>query len=322
MRIFVLQGNTLHDFHTGEPVTMEYASSAVTIGSFDGIHVGHRKIIDTMIDHARSSGLRSVVVTFEPHPRLVLDSSVPCPVKLLTTLDEKIARFGTMPIDLLFVIRFDRQFSMKSSDSFIREVLVSLLGSKQVTVGYDHGFGSDRSGSGQTLRQLGAECGFELDVVSEVIIDQAPVSSTRIRKLLEEGRIMEANACLGAQYPVSGRVIEGRKLGRGIGFPTANIDIPQERCKMLPAQGVYAAGVTIDGVFFSAMMNIGSRPTVSNDGVITVEAHIIGFQGDIYGRNLVFHLFDFIRSERRFSSIEELGRQLHLDKKQAGLYKN
>lgn len=319
MRVVVLQDDKVHDPETGKPVFLASEPSSVTIGSFDGIHVGHRKIIDTMIDRARQHGLRSVVVTFDPHPRLVLDNRSECPVKLLTTLDEKIAQFGTMPIDLLVVIRFDREFARKSSDSFIREILVKLLGARQVIVGYDHGFGSDRSGSGQTLHSLGEECGFTVDVVGEVIIDGKPVSSTRIRQLLAEARMKEANVCLGSPYTISGTVIEGRKLGRSIGFPTANLELP-ERCKLLPAMGVYAAGVTIGGTEFPVMMNIGSRPTVSGDGGITVEAHILGFAGELYGRFLQLRLYDFIRPERRFGSIEELRMQLELDKKQMSLY--
>ncbi|NTU52464.1 MAG: riboflavin biosynthesis protein RibF [Chlorobiaceae bacterium] len=320
MRVVVLQGDTVSDPETGSPSVVAPEPSAVTIGSFDGLHVGHRKIIGTMIGDARLKGLRSVVVTFEPHPRLVLDGGSECPVRLLTTFEEKVAQFGSMPIDLLFVIRFDRQFSRISSDSFIREVLSGLLGARLVVVGYDHGFGSNRRGSGQTLHTLGAECGFDVDVVGEVIIDQAPVSSTRIRHLLADGRIREANECLGAPYMISGTVVEGSKLGREIGFPTANLDLP-ERCKLLPANGVYAAGVTIDGIDYPVMMNIGSRPTVSRDGTVRVEAHIIGFSGDLYGRFLVFRIFDFIRQEQCFGSIEALQAQLLLDKKEVSLYK-
>jgi riboflavin kinase/FMN adenylyltransferase len=319
MRVVVLQGDTVLDPATGMPVELTAEPSAVTIGSFDGLHVGHRKIIGAMIGDARTKGLRSVVVTFEPHPRLVLERSSDCPVRLLTTFDEKVAQFGAMPIDLLFVIRFDLDFSRKSSESFIREVLAGLLGAKLVVIGYDHGFGSDRRGGRQTLQKLGEECGFEMDVVGEVIVDQAPVSSTRIRHLLADARIPEANACLGASYMISGTVVEGNRLGREIGFPTANLKLP-ERCKMLPANGVYAAGVTIDGIDYPVMMNIGCRPTVSQDGEVTVEAHIIGFSGDLYGRFLVLKLIDFIRPEKRFGSIDELREQLMLDKKEVSLY--
>ncbi|HWR01961.1 MAG TPA: bifunctional riboflavin kinase/FAD synthetase [Chlorobaculum sp.] len=319
MRVVALQGNTVYDFNSGMPVAFSPVPSAVTVGSFDGLHVGHRKIIGTMIGQAREMNLRSVVVTFEPHPRLVLDDSSECPVRLLTTFDEKISQFGSMDIDLLFVVRFDREFASQSSESFIREVLVGLLGAQHVIVGYDHGFGSRRSGSGSTLNALGSECGFAVDVVGEVDLVGEPVSSTRIRQLLRSGSIREANACLGASYMISGTVVEGRQKGRQIGFPTANLSLP-EPCKLLPAHGVYIARVEIDGREFQVMMNVGSRPTVSENGEVTVEAHILDFTGDLYGRFLVLHLVDFIREERRFDSFEELRAQLELDKIRVKLY--
>jgi riboflavin kinase/FMN adenylyltransferase len=320
MRIVVLQGDTVHDPDTGLEVSLMPEPSAVTVGSFDGLHIGHRKIIGTMIEHARQKGLRSVVVTFEPHPRLVLESGSGCPVELLTTYDEKVGQFSSMPLDLLFVVRFDRQFASKSSEAFIREVLVNRLGARHVIVGYDHGFGSRRSGSGQTLHTLGAECGFSVDVVGEVIVDNAPVSSTRIRHLLADNLIKKANDCLGYPYAISGTVTEGEKLGRQIGFPTANLFL-RESCKLLPACGVYVARVVIDGKDYPAMMNIGRRPTVSKDGEVRVEAHIIGFSGNLYGRFLMFRLLDFIRAEQRFDSVDALREQLSLDKKEAILYK-
>jgi riboflavin kinase/FMN adenylyltransferase len=320
MRVVFLQGDTVLDPATGMPVELTAEPSAVTIGSFDGLHVGHRKIIGSMIGHARELGLRSVVVTFEPHPRIVLDGSDRCAVRLLSTFEEKVSQFRTMLIDLLFVVRFDRKFASKSSEAFIREVLVQRLGARHVTVGYDHGFGSKRSGSEETLLTLGAECGFSVDVVGEVIVAGSPVSSTRIRRLLDAAEIRQANECLGAPFAISGTVVEGDRLGRSIGFPTANLSLP-DGCKMLPAHGVYATRVEIDGQEYPAMMNIGRRPTVADNGEVRVEAHIIDFSGNLYGRFLIVRLLGFIRAEQRFASIDELRAQLELDKKEARLYK-
>jgi riboflavin kinase/FMN adenylyltransferase len=320
MRVVALQGNTVCDFHSGMPEPLPPVPSAVTVGSFDGLHVGHRKIIGTMIDRARERNLRSVVVTFEPHPRLVLDQSADCPVRLLTTFDEKISQFKAMEIDLLFIVRFDREFASRSSESFIREVLSDMLGARHVIIGYDHGFGSRRSGSGNTLHFLGTECGFSVEVVGEVVVGNEPVSSTRIRELLRSARVREANACLGTQYMISGRVVQGQQRGRKIGFPTANLSLP-EPCKLLPAHGVYVARVDIDGHDFPVMMNIGNRPTVSRDGAVTVEAHIIGYSGELYGRLLELRLIDFIRDEKQFDSFEELRAQLELDKISVSLYR-
>ncbi|RXK88700.1 bifunctional riboflavin kinase/FAD synthetase [Chlorobaculum sp. 24CR] len=316
MRVVVLQGSTVLDPATGLPVQLSPEPSAVTIGSFDGLHVGHRKIIGSMTGHARELGLRSVVVTFEPHPRIVLEGGGGCAVRLLTTFDEKVRQFASMPIDLLFVVRFDRQFASTSSEAFIREVLVKRLGARHVTVGYDHGFGKRRSGSEETLHELGAACGFSVDVVGEVVVAGSPVSSTRIRRLLESAKIREADECLGAPYSISGTVIEGDRLGRSIGFPTANIAL-SDSCKMLPAHGVYAATVEIDGKEYPVMMNIGHRPTVAENGEVRVEAHIIGFSGNLYGRFLSLKMLDFIRAEKRFASLDELRAQLDLDKKEA-----
>jgi len=320
MRIVVLHGSTVCGYHSGAPEPFPPIPSAVTVGSYDGLHVGHRKIIDTMITRARELDLRSVLVTFEPHPRLVLDKSSACPVRLLTTIEEKIAHLEATGLDLLFVVRFDPQFAERSSQEFIRDVLVGMLGARQIVVGYDHGFGHDRSGSGSTLKSLGAEHGYEVDVVGEVFVGDEPVSSTRIRKLLVDGDVREASACLGSPYLISGIVVDGQKRGRQIGFPTVNIR-PSHPCKMLPAKGVYVARTVIDGKAWRAMMNIGTRPTVSDDGTVTVEAHILGYSGDLYGHQMSFQLLDFVRKEQRFASLQELQSQLEADKKRVELYR-
>ena len=320
MRILSLHGSEVCDYRSGIPELFPPVPSAVTVGSYDGLHVGHRKIIDAMIARAAEKSLRSVVVTFEPHPRLVLDKSSVCPVRLLTTLEEKISHLDAMGVDLLLVVRFDREFADRSSESFIREVLVGLLCSAHVVIGYDHGFGHDRSGSGVTLQALGAECGFEVDVVEEVLVGDEPVSSTRIRKLLLEGGVREANTCLGAPYLFSGTVVDGMKRGRRIGFPTVNLR-PSDPCKLIPAHGVYVARSAFDGRIWPAMMNIGVRPTVSDDKTVTVEAHILGYSGDLYGRDMIFSMLEYVREERRFGSIGELQAQLERDKKMVELYR-
>lgn len=320
MRILALHGSTVRDYRSGEEAVLPCLPSAVTVGSYDGLHVGHRKIIGTMVDLARKQGLRSVLVTFKPHPRFVLDTSTPCPVRLLTTLEEKILHLEPLGVDLLLVVRFDAEFAQRSSGAFIRDVLVGMLGARQIVVGYDHGFGHDRAGSEATLRTLGAECGFGVEVVGEVPIAGEPVSSTRIRRLLLEAKIDEANACLGAPYPVGGTVVEGRRLGRQIGFPTANLRLANP-CKLLPAMGVYVASTSIDGRVFRAMLNIGTRPTVSDSPEVSVEAHILGYSGELYGRELSFRLLGYIREERKFASLRELGGQLESDKKRVELYR-
>lgn len=319
MQVVVFRDGGLFGHSSGTPEVLSRVPSSVTVGSYDGIHIGHRNIIRAMVESARSKGLRSVVVTFEPHPRLVLEEGTDCPVRLLTTLDEKIDCLHAMGVDLLFVVRFDREFSSRSSESFIRDVLVGMLGVERLTAGYDHGFGRNRSGSGSTLKALGQACGFDVDVIPAILIGGQPVSSTRIRKLLLEGRVGEANDCLGSRFMISGTVVHGLKNGRRIGFPTANIR-PSDRCKLLPARGAYVAMVEFDGRPYRAMLNIGIRPTISSGGEETIEAHILGYSGDLYGRRLVFRIAAFIRGERKFASTGELREQLELDKKTVELY--
>jgi riboflavin kinase/FMN adenylyltransferase len=319
MRIVEFRGERVFDYQAAAPADFPPVFSAVTVGSYDGVHVGHRKIISRMVEVARSRNLRSVVVTFEPHPRLVLQDGDRCRLRLLTTLQEKTDQIAALGVDLLCIIRFDREFAAKSSESFIRQVLVGIMGAKFIVVGYDHSFGRDRSGSGDTLHELGKTCGFGVEIVGEIFMHNEHISSTRIRELLEEGRIGEANTYLGAPYVISGTVVDGEKRGRELGFPTVNLDIP-EQCKLLPSQGVYAVSTSIGGRSYRAMMNIGVRPTVSLSGKVTVEAHLIGFSGDLYGKFLSFSLLGFIRNEKRFGSVEALTRQLVEDKKMVELY--
>ena len=319
MRIVEYDNGIVYNYGTRSPAELPLVGSAVTVGSYDGVHKGHRIIIAKMAAVARARSLRRVVVTFEPHPRRVLKGAVSGPLGLLTTLEEKIDLLARENIDLLFIIRFTPDFASRSSDDFIRNVLVKLLGAQAIIIGYDHVFGRDRSGSGTTLENLGVELGFAVEVVDEVLIGSEHLSSTRIRRLLEAGNIEEANEFLGSPYMVSGVVVEGDKIGREIGFPTVNLRISDQN-KLLPHPGVYLAHTEIDGTLFKAMMNVGVRPTVSSEGIISVEAFILGYSGDLYGESLRFTFLSFIREERKFSSLDELKKQLEKDKKAVELY--
>ncbi|MEI8033155.1 MAG: bifunctional riboflavin kinase/FAD synthetase [Chlorobiaceae bacterium] len=319
MRIVEYDNRQVKRYGSPDPVDFPPVASVVTAGSFDGVHKGHRMIIKRVVAVARSQGLRSVVVTFEPHPRKVLKGKVSGPLGLLTTLEEKTELLAAEGVDLLFVIRFTPEFASRSSDDFIRNVMVGMLGAKSIIVGYDHAFGRDRRGSGHTLEQLGMELEVQVEVLDEVTIGNEHFSSTRIRQLLESGKIMEANEFLGSPYVISGKVVEGRKLGREIGFPTVNLEL-SDPDKLLPRAGVYHARTTIDGKSCTAMMNIGVRPTISADTEKKVEAHILGFSGDLYGTALRFSLLHFIRDECKFASLEALKEQLEKDKKTVELY--
>jgi riboflavin kinase/FMN adenylyltransferase len=319
MRIVEYDNNTVCNYGSAAPVDFSATASAVTVGSYDGVHKGHRMIIARMVAIAETRNLRSVVVTFEPHPRRVLKGVVSGPLGLLTTLDEKIALLDGQGVDLLFVVRFTPDFASLSSDDFIRHVLVGLIGAKSIIVGYDHAFGRDRSGSRKTLETLGSELGFDVEVVDEVKIAHEHFSSTRIRVLLEDGKIEEANAFLGSPYMISGMVIDGDKRGREIGFPTVNLKL-SDPDKLLPRAGVYLAQTVLNRISFMALMNVGVRPTVSLEGIKTVEAHILGYSGTLYDAVLRFTLLKFIREERKFSSLEELKMQIEKDKKTVELY--
>ncbi len=319
MHIVEYDNDLVYSYGSRSSVNLPSTGSVVTVGSYDGVHKGHRQIIARTVALAESRNLRSVVVTFEPHPRKVLKGALSGPLGLLTTLEEKIDLLLGEHVDLLFVIRFTPGFASRTSDDFIRNVLVRLLGAKSIIIGYDHAFGSGRSGSSETLEHLGRELGFDVKVVDEVLIGNEHFSSTRIRILLEAGMIAEANEFLGSPYMISGTVVDGDKRGREIGFPTVNLKL-SDQDKLLPRSGVYFAQTEVDGTHFKVMMNIGFRPTVSSEGIKTVEAYILGYSGNLYGTAMRFTLLRFIREERRFSSLEELKKQLEKDKKTVELY--
>ncbi|MEI8102156.1 MAG: riboflavin biosynthesis protein RibF [Chlorobium sp.] len=319
--MLVIEYDTHQGYSYGShtPVELLPVPSAVTVGSYDGVHKGHRSIIARMVAVAHALNLRSVVVTFEPHPRRVLGGDVSGPLGLLTTLDEKIDLLAAQCVDLLVLVRFTPDFALRSSDDFIRNILVGSLGAQSIIVGYDHAFGRDRSGSRKTLECVGRELGVAVEVVEEVLIDDEHFSSTRIRKLLQDGKIEEANAFLGAPYMITGTVVEGEKRGREIGFPTVNLQLTDKN-KLLPRPGVYLAQTVLGGFSYNALTNIGVRPTISSAGQLSIEAHFLGYNGDLYGCNIRLSLLRFIREEKKFLNVDALKQQIQKDKKTVELY--
>jgi len=304
---------------TGQDNPFPLMASAVTVGSYDGVHVGHRRIIGRMLDIASQERLRSVVVTFEPHPRQVIASGRSSAIELLTLPSEKRLLMESLGIDVLFVVRFDALFASRSSEWFIQHILLDLIGARHIVIGYDHGFGRDRTGGRRTLERLAGERGFSVDVVDEVRLHDEHFSSTRIRTLLHEGRLREANAFLGAPYMISGQVVHGQGLGRKIGFPTVNIKLADPD-KLLPRHGVYIAETHLDGQKYKVMMNIGIRPTVSDGSGAVIEAHILGYSSSLYGREVHLWLFERLRDEKKFESLDALREQLQKDKKMVELF--
>lgn len=284
--------------------------SVVTIGTFDGVHKGHQKVIIQLKEAARKMGGESVILTFFPHPRMVLFPNTE--QLLLNTEEEKIALLTEQSIDHLVIHPFTREFSMLGSNEFIRNILVNGLHTKKLVIGFDHHFGKDREGSFENLRKSAPEFGFEVEEIPAQETDHIKVSSTRIRHALAAGEIEVANNLLGYRYMLKGTVVKGQQLGRKLGYPTANI-IPTENFKLIPANGVYAVYVLSAGKRFRGMMNIGVRPTV--DGTHrTTEVNIFDFDADIYGESLQVEFVKWVRGEQKFAGLEQLKTQLAADK--------
>ena len=290
------------------------ANAVVTSGTFDGVHLGHQKIIHRIREIARKSQGETVLLTFWPHPRLVLYPNEHN-LRLLSTFEEKANLLRQLGIDHLVTIPFTPEFSNLTSEEFIQKVLINKIQTKILVIGYDHRFGKNREGSFDYLQANSQKFGFELEEISRQDVDEIGVSSTKIRKALETGDVKTAQSYLGRPYELNGLVVKGQQIGRSIGFPTANIHIPNDY-KLIPHDGVYAVEAKVEGTLYKAMLNIGNRPTV--DGTKkTVEAHLFDFQGDLYNKLITIYFREFIREERKFGSLEELKNQLILDQKQA-----
>ena len=285
--------------------------AVVTTGTFDGVHIGHRKIINRLNEIAEKIGGESVLLTFHPHPRMVLfpdDHGL----ELITTMDEKIQLLEEAGVQNLIIHPFTREFSRTTSLDFIRDILVNKLGTSVLVIGYDHHFGRNREGSFEHLRESGPLYGFQVEEISVQDVDDVAVSSTKIRKALLVGDVAIAAKYLSHPYPLSGVVIHGDKLGRKIGFPTANIEVLDD-IKVIPANGVYACYVYLNGEKLKGMLNIGTRPTV-NGAERRIEVHVLDYDADFYGQQLTLHIIDRIRDEKKFDSVEELSARLMVDK--------
>ncbi len=285
--------------------------ATVTVGTFDGLHIGHQKIIERMKETARKNNGETVLVTFDPHPRLALypDSQN---LKFINTVERKFRLLDKFGIDNLIIIPFTKEFAKTSSDDFVKKYLVDKIGVKELIIGYDHHFGSNREGHFENLKALGNKYGFTVEEIKAQFIDGVAVSSTKIRNALMEGNIKKANKMLGYEYSITGIVVEGNKIGRTIGFPTANIDI-EDKYKLIAAGGVYACKVKWNDKIYAGMGNIGTRPTIGINGLVT-EVHIFDFDNDIYGDEITIYFIDRIRDEIKFANLDELKKQLEKDK--------
>ncbi len=298
--------NSIKSFNATKP-------TIVTIGTFDGVHLGHQKIVAQITKNADALNCESLVLTFFPHPRMVLQESTE--MKQLNTLNEKIALLDNLGIDNLVVHPFDKEFSRLTAEEFVKKVLVDVFKIKKIIIGHDHRFGRNRTATIDDLINFGETYGFEVEQISAEEINEVSISSTKIRNALLEGNIELATNYLGYDYSLTGIIFKGKQLGRTIGYPTANITI-EEDYKLIPNNGVYIAKSVLNGKTVFGMMNIGTRPTV--DGTKqTIEINFFDFKQDLYEQKITISLLHRMRSEQKFESIDALKNQLSKDKKTA-----
>ncbi|OUJ75605.1 bifunctional riboflavin kinase/FAD synthetase [Hymenobacter crusticola] len=296
-------------------------NAVVTSGTFDGVHVGHQKILRRLLEVAQHDHAPSVVITYWPHPRLVLAPPLshpqPLNLHLLSTLEERITLLEKAGVDYLLVVPFTKEFAQLSSEEYIQQLLIKTVGTRKLVIGYDHRFGKNREGSFEYLSQHADRYGMEVEEIPRADVDEVGVSSSRIRRALESGDVQTANRYLGYPYTLTGIVVRGQQLGRTIGYPTANI-VSEEPLKLIPNRGVYAVmATTAAGDTYQAMLNIGVRPTVGGGLAETVEAHLLDFDGDLYDQPLTVQFVARLRDEQKFNGLDALQAQLAKDADEA-----
>jgi riboflavin kinase/FMN adenylyltransferase len=288
----------------------------VTIGTFDGVHFGHQKILEKLVSEAKAAGKKSVLLTFFPHPRMVLQKNAK--IEMINTIDERSALLEKTGLDYLIIHPFSKAFSRTSALEFVRDTLVNTLNISKLIIGYDHHFGKNREGNIDQLTEYSHLYDFTVEEILAQDIDDVSVSSTKIRRALAGGNLKTANNYLGYNFMLNGLVVNGKQLGGKIGYPTANIDV-QEAYKLIPKTGVYVIQSTIEDKTIFGMMNIGSRPTVDGNHQ-TIEVHFFDFNQDLYGKHLTISLLYFLRDEHKFDTISSLVLQLKKDEETARNY--
>ncbi|MDH6253904.1 riboflavin kinase/FMN adenylyltransferase [Chryseobacterium sp. H1D6B] len=283
---------------------------ALSLGMFDGVHLGHKCIIDELKKVGTENHLETAILTFWPHPRFVFNPNED--LKLLNTLDEKTSLIDKYGINNLFLKEFDDEFRNLTGEEFVRQILIERLNVKYLIIGYDHSFGKNKSGNFELLQKLSEELDFEVEQMEAINIHENNISSTKVRNALLAGNIKDANEMLGYSYSVSGKVIHGKKIGRTIGYPTANIGT--ESIKLLPKKGAYIVEVFVKGQQYKGMLSVGTNPTVNGD-TLSVEVYILDFNGDIYDENITVKFRDFLHEEIKFEGLEKLIERLDEDKK-------
>lgn len=302
--------------HKGAEQFRSKQSTVVTIGTFDGVHMGHQKIIERLVKSADRHELESVILTFFPHPRMVLQKE--SGIKLINTIEERKQILGQMGVDHLVIHPFTFEFSQLEAEAFVKDVLVNQLKAKRIIIGYDHRFGRDRTAGIDDLRNFGKVYGIEVEEISPQEIEEVAVSSTNIRKALQEGQVEKANRYLRYPFALKGEVVRGRGLGKQFAYPTANLSIAEDY-KLIPKNGVYVVRAEIDGATLFGLMSIGTNPTVGGRER-TIETHFLDLDADLYGKVLSIDMLTRIRDEKHFSSVETLKAAMKEDEQYARKY--
>jgi riboflavin kinase/FMN adenylyltransferase len=278
-------------------------NSVITLGTFDGLHLGHQQIVDTVVQKSRQSAGRSFLITFDPHPRKIIPGRND--VKILSTLDEKIVILEELGLENLYVINFTQEFSRQSPEAFVEKYLVKGIGLREVVIGYDHHFGKERDGNFELLQKLGNKFDFSVTLIQEYSVDGETMSSTKIRNALLTGDVLKAEKMLGRHYSFKGTIVHGDGRGRQLGFPTANLVVDNED-KLIPAKGIYAAECIVENKKYFGLLSLGSRPTFHKDGEVIPEFYIFDFDKDIYDEVMQVNMVEKIRDEEKFNAVDEL----------------
>ncbi len=291
------------------------SSPVVTIGTFDGVHEGHKQIINRLKKAKTEIGGESFIFTFHPHPRQILFPNQ-TDLKLLTLTEEKLQLLEKAGVDHVLVYPFTKEFSLMSAQDYIKQILVDGIGTKKLIIGYDHKFGNNREGNFETLKKFSSQYNFSVEEIPAHEIEHSNVSSTKIRKALESGDVQTANSFLGYHYFLSGKVVKGKQLGRQLGYPTANISV-NDGTKLVPGIGVYAVTTIVGETRYKGMLSVGLNPTTDTDNKLKIEVNIFNFDKDIYGQEITVEFCKRLRNEEKFASLEELKKQLAIDKENA-----
>lgn len=292
----------------------QFKNTVLTIGTYDGVHVGHQVIIQKVNELAQQIGGQSVMLTFDPHPKFVLNNNHP-DLKLISTIEEKIELLEKFGLDNLVITPFSKDFAAMEAEDYVQKILVEHFHPSIIVIGYDHRFGKNRKGDIELLKELGPKYNYKVEEISVQTIEEISVSSTKVRNALLEGNIADANTWLAHPFIIQGKVVHGDKIGRTIGFPTANIQVNHNK-KLIPPPGVYAVWAEVKGKRYQGALSISHRPTILENGELRVEVYLIDFNEDIYGEEVRLIFVDWIRGDLKFNNLEQLVEQINIDVQQ------